>query len=275
MAKRIRDGLPWLRWDGLIPKLVVHEKHERNVRWSIRTFTGMGVAASLISLPTEPAFGLALGLVALNAFLERTLFYFTSLYITALPAFTYDPDKWLAMVYVSFGPPSPDSDKIVGLVFSDKQYAKDFFNLLRAWNNGSSQDTENNIQLSFITDEDLYYVYLYPSIEKSSIKQALAKAKRQGRFKKYGKEHVGLVMQMVICHGFETAGHYALGEFTDNHPHGRHFLLGAFYSENGRSQPEPIEDVEPISKFHYKAKVKGNLTDEDFELAHWKRLVRR
>ena len=274
MPKRVKDGWPWLRWDGPLPKLVLHEKHEHNVKWGIRTFTGMGVVASLISLPPLAAFSLSAGLVALNAFLEKTLFYFTSLYITALPDFEYEPDKWLEMVYVSFGPPTAESDKIVGLVFSDKEYAKNFFNLLRAWNNGSSEDTENNIQLSFITDEDLYYVYLYPSIEKTSIKKSFAKAKRQGRFKKYGKEHLGIVMQMIICHGFETAGAYALGEFTDNHPNGIHFLLGAFYSD-GRGRPEPIEDVEPISKLHYKAKVRGDLTEEDFELVHWKRLVRR
>lgn len=274
MPKRVKNGWPWLRWDGRFPKLVLHEKHEGKVKWSIRTLTGVGVATSLVSLPTEIGFPLAVGLVLVDVFLERTLFYYTSLYITAFPDFKYEPDKWLAMVYVSFGPPTPDSDKIVGLVFSDKEYAKNFFNLLRAWNNGSSEDTENNIQLSFVTDEDIYYVYLYPSIEKVSIKKTFAKIKRQGRLKKYGKEHFGIVMQMIICHEFETAGIYALGEFTNHHPNGRHFLLGAFFA-NGQNQPVPIHEIEPISKLNYKSKVRGDLTEEDFELAHWKRMIAR
>ena len=273
MPKRIKNRWPWWRWNGKLPKLVLHEKHEGKIKWGMRVLTVIGVATSLITLPTLFGFGLSVSLVVLEVFLESTLFYYTSLYVTALPDFRYEPDKWLAMVYVSFGPPTPNSEKIVGLVFSDKEYARSFFDLLRAWNNGSNEDTENNIQLSFITDEDIYYVYLYPSIEKTSIKQAFAKAKRQGRFKKYGKEHLGIVMQMIICHGFETAGHYALGEFTNNQKNGKHFLLGAFFSD-GQNQPEPIHDIEPISKLHYKSKVRGALTDVDFELAHWNRTIR-
>ena len=53
MPKRIRDGFPWLRWDGRYPKLVLHEKHESKVKWSIRAFTGVGVATSLVSLPSQ------------------------------------------------------------------------------------------------------------------------------------------------------------------------------------------------------------------------------
>lgn len=274
MAKRVVDGFPWLRWEKPFPRLVLHEKHEEKIRWSLRIVTAAGIITSLITLPILVGFSLAIGLVVLDIFLEKTIFYYTSLYVTALPDFRYEPDKWPAMVFVSFGPPSPESDKIVGLVFSDRDYARKFFDLLRAWNHGSSEDTDNNIQLSFITDEDRYYVYLYPSIEKKSIKKTFAKVKRQNRLKKFGKEHFGLVMQMVICRGFDTSQGYGLGQFTDNHPNSKHFLLGPFISEAG-NPPQPILEIEPISKFHYKAKIPGELTDEDFEHVHWRKLVKR
>lgn len=274
MAKRVVDGFPWLRWGKPFPRLVLHEKHEEKIRWSLRILTAVGIITSLITLPILVGFSLAIGLVVLDVFLEKTIFYYTSLYVTALPDFRYEPDKWPAMVFVSFGPPSPESDKVVGLVFSDRDYARKFFDLLRAWNHGSSEDTDNNIQLSFITDEDRYYVYLYPSIEKKSIKKTFAKVKRQNRLKKFGKEHFGLVMQMVICRGFDTSQGYGLGQFTDNHLNRKHFLLGPFISEAG-NPPQPIMEIEPISKFHYKAKIPGELTDEDFEYIHWRKLVKR
>lgn len=274
MPRRIRDGYPSIRWEGPFPRLVLHEKHEGKVKWSLRVITAIGIVTSLVTLPPIFGFSLAVALVPLDVFLEKTLFYYTSMYITAFPDFVYDPDKWSAMAFISVGPFSPASDKIVGLVFTEQEYAANFFDLLRAWNYGSSEDGENNIQLTFVTDEDRYYVYLYPSIERKTIKETFAKVRRQNRLKKYGKEHLGLVMQMIICHTFNTAGDYALGQFTESHPNGKHFLLAPFLSESGGS-PKPITEIEPISKFHYKAKIPTELTEEDFEYIHWKKLVRQ
>lgn len=273
MVKKIKSGLPWVRFGKPFPRLFLHEKHESRIKWALRILTGFGVLTSLVALPPLWALLLAIALVALDVLLESTLFYYTSLYVTAFPK-EYDGDKWSAMVYVSFGPPSPTSEKIVGFVFTETEYAKEFFNLLRSWNDGSSEDRDNNIQLTFITDEDRYYVYLYQSIEKPSIKKQFAKVKRKNRLSKYGKEHLGMVMQMIICRGFDTAGGYALGDFTNNHPVGNHFILWAFLSKTGHD-PQPILEIPPISKFQYKSKIPSGLTEDDFEYHHWKNLVRR
>ena len=274
MARKVAYGRRWIRWDKRGPRLVLHERYENKVKWTLRGLTAIGIITSLITLPTVVGFGLSVGLALLDAGLEKTAFYYTSLYATALPDFTYDPDKWKAMVFISFGPPSPTSDKIVGLVFSDVEDAKSFFDFLRAWNGGSSEDPDNNIRLTFVTDEDVYYVYLYPNPGKKSIRTFFSKLKRKNRIRKPGKEHFGIVMQRVICHGFETSGRYALGDFVDNQPNGKHFLLGPFLYREGKP-PEPIHEIEPISKLHYKSKVPGTLTSKDFELAHWKKVVKR
>lgn len=272
MAKRVRDGYPWLRWEKGLPKLVVHEKRERAIRWVLRAVTAAGILVTLTVLPIYAAFGIAVFLASVDALLEKTIFYNTSLYVRSLPDFEYDGSKWVANVFISFGEPSPESDKIVGLVFNDREYAKKFFDLLRSWNDGSSEDTQNNIRLTFITDEDTYYVYLYPSIEDKRVNKFLARARRSSRAKNPNKEHLGLVMQLVICQGFQTGKGYALGEFVNNHPNGKHFLLGPFVvGPNGK--PEPLAEIEPISKLHYKAKIPSQLNERDFELAHWRRVV--
>lgn len=274
MAKSVRAGFPRIRWEKGIPKLVVHEKREKLVRWTLRALTGLGIAISLFTLPPIVAFAVAVLLALADAILEKTAFYYTSLLVRALPEFQYDGDKWVANVFISYGKPSPESEKIVGLVFNDREYARQFFDLLRSWNGGSSEDSANNIQLTFVTDEDRYYVYLYPSLQDRRVAKFFSSVKRKFGRKKRGKEHFGLIMQLVICHGFDTRDGYTLGTFVNNHRNGKHFLLAPFVVGTD-GQPEPVSEVEPISKFHYKAKIPSQLGDKDFERVHWNTLVGR
>jgi hypothetical protein len=270
-----KNGLPKIKPGKLIPRLFLHEKNEKRIRWTLRLLTGIGIATSVVSLPWQQSLLLAIALVAVNYFLEQTLFYYTSLYVQPLPDFTYDPKKWVANAFVSVGEPSdPSSQKIVGLVFNDAEYAEKFFDLLRSWSSSISDDSERNICLSFITDEDMYYVYLYPSFEKSSIKQTHEELRRDNSVRKYGKEHLGLVMALIICKGFETKHGYALGLFTENHPQDKPFLLAPFIHKS-ESNPEPLFGIEPIRMYGYKAKIPSELTQNDFEHVHWRTRVRR
>ena len=145
-----------------LPRLVVHEKLERAIRWILRGVTTAGILITLVVLPIDAAFGIAALLASVDALLEKTIFYNTSLYVRSHPDFEYDGSKWVAvMLFMTFGERSPSSDKIVGLVFNAREYAKRFFDLLRSWISGSSEDTSNNIRLTFMTDRAIrYYVYL-------------------------------------------------------------------------------------------------------------------
>lgn len=270
-----KSGQPRLRSGRWIPRLFLHEKNEKRILWTIRALTVIGIAASIISLPWQLSLLLAIALVAIDYFLEKTLFYYTSLYVQPLPDFTYDPDKWVANAFVSLGEPSsPSSQKIVGLTFNDSDYARKFFDLLRAWNYGESDDKEGNIRLSFITDENMYYVYLYPSFERRTIKQMHEKLKAENALPKYGKEHFGLIMSLVICKGFETKHGYALGTFTNNHAENAPFLLAPFLHNGGSADPEPLFDIEPIQLHSYKARIPRDLTENDFEYVHWRKKIR-
>lgn len=272
---RFKRGMPWLRFDNHLPRLFLHEKHERLVRWALRSLTVGGIAASVITLPWYYSLSLATFLVCLDIFLERTLFYYTSMYVQALPDFTYDPDKWAANVFISLGEPAdPASRKMVGLVFTDPDYASKFFDLLRAWNHGESDDTDRNICLSFITDEDMYYVYLYPSFDKARIRQMHREIEEKNKLRKYGKEHFGIILSMIFCRGFSARGGYALGLFADNHPEDKPFLLAPFLHVPG-GEPKPLTEIEPIQMHGYKARLPGELTEDDFEYQHWNMLVQR
>lgn len=270
-----KSGQPRLRSGRWLPRLFLHEKNEKLILWTIRVLTAIGITASILSFPWQLSLLLAIALVVIDYFLEKTLFYYTSLYVQPLPDFTYDPNKWVANAFVSIGEPSnPSSQKIVGLTFNDQAYARKFFDLLRAWNYGESDDKDGNIRLSFLTDENMYYVYLYPSFERNTIKQMHEKLKAENALPKYGKEHFGLIMSLVICKGFETKHGYALGTFTNNHAENAPFLLAPFLHNGGSSDPEPLFDIEPIQLHSYKARIPRELTENDFEYVHWRKKIR-
>lgn len=267
-----KRGMPWLRFENHLPRLFLHERNEKRVRWFLRGLSTVGIVTSVLTLPWCYSLSLSFTLVVCDAFLERTLFYYTSMYVNAMPDWEYDPGKWVANAFVY--PSDPSSEQTVGLVFSDAEYARRFFDLLRAWNQGSSDNEEGNICLSFITDGDAYYVYLYPSFDKSSIKKMHTRLEDENKLTKYGKKHFGLVMAMIICKGFSATNGYALGTFVDNHPVDKPFLLRPFIQIQG-SPPQPLAQIEPIRMYQYKAKTADELTESDFEYQYRQVVAKR
>lgn len=196
------------------------------------------------------------------------------MYVTALPEFEYEPDRWLANCFLSLGPPDQDSEKIVGLVFDEKDYAKQLFNLFRGWNHGSSDNKEHNFYLTFIIDENAYFVYIYPNFGKSSVRDMHDEVEAENELNKYGKEHLGLVAGFILCKEFSTTHGFGLSLLIDNHQEDKPFMLGAFSAVEG-GNPVPITDIEPIKMYAYKSKTANELTDTDFEYFHWHSLVDR
>jgi hypothetical protein len=272
---KFKKGLPWINFEKFSPNLFLNEKKENLIKWILRGLTIFGILTSLVTLNWYFSFSLAVFLVLLNAFIEKTIFYYTSLYVNAMPTFKYEPDKWIANSFLSMGhPKDPRSNKIVGLVFNDKRYAENLFNLFRDWNHGNSDNKDKNFNLTFVTDEDAYYVYLYPSFKKKSITKMHRKVKNNNKLKKYGKEHLGLIMSFILCKKFSTRHGYGLGMFVDIQPNNKPFLLAAFSPVEG-GNPEAIKEIEPITMYAYKSVIPSELTDNDFEFIHWHSTVKR
>lgn len=265
-------GRKWIDFHNGFPRLFLHEKNERRVRWTLRSLTTVGVATSVVTMPWYISLGVALILLLIDVFLERTLFYYSSMYVDALME-NYDPDEWVATVVVSIGEPEdPRSRKIVGLAFKTEDYANRFFETLHAWN-GTDDGKQKDLRLTFIIDEDHYYVYLYSSPDKSKFKLFKEKVEKENQITKHGKEHFPLMMQMIICKGFETKHGFALGVFIDHNPPGKEFLL-APYIWDGQA-PKPFEGVKPLYLTDYKRKLPYELTQDDYEYFHWHKLVTR
>ena len=272
MKKYYAKKRPSLTFYKGIPKLTLDEKHESTVKWTVRGITLLGILLSAFSLPWHYGLVSAAFLVGLGVLCEKTMFYYTTLHVLPLPEFDYDPEKWVANCFVSVGEPDdPRSLKIVGLVFNDTNYAENFFDLLKVWTKGEGPE-KNDLQLSFILDEDTYYLYLFPTLESEEIKQRIQAIEEDNVIEKFGKEHMGLIMQMVICKSFEIQRQFALKMFIDYQKQGELFYLAPFISNDGL-EPKPIEEIKPIKMYNYKFKNRFDLNQYDMEYVHWKVMI--
>jgi hypothetical protein len=154
-----------------------------------------------------------------------------------------------------------------------EEYARRFFNHLHAWT-GRDDNEQGDLRLTFIVDEDRYFVFLYSELMRQSFQKFADEVKEQNLLSKYGKEHFPLIFSQTIWKDFETTKGFALGMFLDTNPPGQEFLP-APYVTSADGTPKPVDTAEPIHMTMYKFKLPHELTQEDYEYVHWHKGVQR
>lgn len=66
-----------LRWEGWVPKLLLLERNEKRVRWTLRAIVAVGIALSVVSMAWWAGLAVTLLLLALEQFFERTVFVYS------------------------------------------------------------------------------------------------------------------------------------------------------------------------------------------------------
>ena len=193
-----------LRIERGLPRLIVHEKYEKSVKWTLRTLAAIGIVASVIAFPVwYLGLSFAVLMFLIQQFFERAIFQYTSIYVQPLPDFTYNPDEWKGMAFAFPAKPEDTDLNVVGCAFASLEYAQKFFSLVQAWNSNEAEDRDNNICLSFIVEnEKEYSIYLYPNPDRKIVTKFFDQAEEQFKYEKYGKRHQKLIMHMVVCKTF-------------------------------------------------------------------------
>lgn len=266
--KKYRWKLPLIKLEKNIPRIFISEKYENRTKWWVRAFTAFGIFISVISFEWYVSLAIALVFFAIDYLIENVLFYYTSAYVVEHPTFEYQSERWVGNMFLSNGEPeNPETEKVIGTIFDDIHYAEEFFNLLHSWNGN-----HNDLRLTFVVDEDMYYVYLYCDHESERITDFYKTTTEKNTLGKYGKEHLGLIYQLVFCKGFPTTNGFAMGLFINHHPEDKEYLFAPFLLVD--NEPEPIRSIQPIEMKSYKAKACVDLTENDFEYFHWHKLVK-
>ncbi|MFQ5884699.1 MAG: hypothetical protein ACE5IO_06330 [Thermoplasmata archaeon] len=265
-----------VRWQGHLPRLVIHERYEKFTKWLLRILALIGITSSVIALHIWYLNLLfAIALLLIEQFIEKSIFLYTSIYVQPMPDFTEAPEEWKGMAFAFPQEPDPKLLCVAGCAFSTKAYAHKFLNLLRDWNYGEPEDKDNNICLSFIVENDKEYsVYLYPNPERRTVGQFFQKVEQFQRHRKHGKEHQELIMQMIFCKVFPYGADSQLKLFVENQSMGSPFWLRPFIMKDD-GKVEMLYEEEPILKYHYKFKNRGELGKTDVEYHHGKSVMKK
>jgi len=257
-----------VEWRKPFPKIILHEKFETKVKWTLRVLTFVGVGTSVISLPPLYSLLLSIGLLLFEQFLERILFEYTVFIVQPFPDFEIDYEQWLTNGYLF--PNSAYKDELLnhfGPVYMTKEYAIKLFTYLKSWNLDNADDNDNNICLSFVLENDnSYTTYLYANPDRKWLDTMFDEYIEKSKYEKYGKQQQSLVMQMIHWKNLELFDTSLFLKFiNDQKTKGEYYFL-PFYIDNG--QPIPIEDLK-ICKYEYQLIKRDKLTKNDIEY-HYK-----
>jgi hypothetical protein len=259
-------GMVRVRWERWFPRLVVHEKHEQRIKWTLRGLAVIGISLSVVTIsPWYNSLGVAVGLLLLSQFFERAIFEYTAIHIAPVPDFRVRHEDIGGMGYAI--PVNPDSKApiAIGPAFTSRGIAEKFFRLMRAWNDGASEDVDNNVCLTFVReDPESYTVILHANLERQRVKDTFELIAEASRADKPGKELQQLVMHWVFFKRFNKIGLAGLQLFTERCPQGRPYFLGPFLFKAGRS-PEPLRDIRPLIKRHYRVCDRKDLKKKDIQ----------
>lgn len=203
--------------DGKLPRLYVHEKFEKPLKWIVRTIAIISFITIFLALDNYVlSVAIGLGLFLLSFIFDRAIVKYTTFVVQPFPDFEIDYSQWYNVMTIS----QPDHKKninVVGFVYKDIEYGKKFFKYIKSWNFDNSVDKDRNIILSIVEEPNGEFTfYIYASPYRKNLDK-MFKAVAADNFiekRKDGKVQEGLVTQMAYWHTIE---------YTDD-KHIRYFL---------------------------------------------------
>ncbi len=258
-----------IEWRKPFPKIVLHEKFEKYVKWTLRILTFIGIGTSIISLPPIYSLLLSIGLVLIEQLFERILFEYTVLIVQPFPDFKIDYDQWLTNGYLFPNPQYKQQYNLFnhfGPAYKDKKYAIEFFTYLKSWNQDSEDDIDNNICLSFVLEDDKSYTtYLYANPNRKWLNEMFNSHREKIKYDKYGKNQQSMVMQMIYWKNLKLVDTSLFPQFLKEQNPEEKFYFVPFYLDNDR--PIAIEELK-IAKYKYQVRHRKDLTKNDTEYHH-------
>ncbi len=259
-----------LEWNGLLPVLIVHEKFESKIKWTLRIIAVIGIGTSLISIDSKLiSLGVALLIFVIEQFFERTIFEYTTMVVQPFPDFDIDYSQWKTN---GFMVPMTKNDEdlcYAGPTYVDKDYAIKFFDYIKSWNAGLLDDEEGNIILSFIIEpNEKYTTYLYANHGRKSLDKLFDAAAKKNQLTKYGKRQQQFVMQMIYWHTLDFKAGYYIKRFLDFQTADTNFYLTPSIIPKQEGQPSEFIFDSAILLKGYKLKNRAEVTKHDIEYYH-------
>ncbi len=253
-----------------IPRVIIPDTYEKSVQLTLKIIFILGILGIFIAFPPPYSWFLSLFLLLLEQIIERISFEFISIYIQPTT-------RWEGLSAISYI--IEKKTYTIGLVVKDEAYGRELLKNIRGWNYGNDDDPDNNINISFVIEDNREFtIYLYPSSKRASIREA--KEEIDLETFKSGKRHKHrqLIATIYACQTFPYYKDSALNKFKSIYKTGDPFNLGIYIVKKETPELEkekPFLDVEgriqkitgisQITKYHIKIKNRKDLTEKDTE----------
>ena len=256
-----------IEWRKYYPKLIVHERFESYVKWTLRILTAIGILTSFLTLPYWAGIIMTFVLFGVEQFIERVLFEYTILVIQHLPRFQFDPKEWYTNGYLLLSPEVPNDGGYLnyfGPVFKSKEYAENFISYLSTWNRNEKDDKDNNIIISFILEPNHQYTtYFYANSQRKWLNEIFEREKEKKKLDKYGKQAQEYVMQTIFCKTIPLTKDMFFYKFRDQQKQNEPFNFCTFVQDENNNLI-PIDNFK-IVKYHFTIRGRWNLNENDAE----------
>lgn len=255
-----------LEWRKFYPKLIIHEKFEKHVKWILRIFTGLGILTSFLVLPYVIGIILSIGLFLLEQLFEKVLFEYSVMIVQPFPDFEVDYDQWLTNGYLLANEGVKGAEEFInyfGPAYKDAEYAVKFYNYIRSWNQDLDTDEDNNICISFIYESDISYTtYLYANPRRKWLAEDFKAGKEKLKLDKHGKAQQSMVFQMIYWKNLKMKEGMTFTKFIKQQKTRDKFYFAPFVIKD--TNLGVIDDLK-VLKMHFKEKGRSELKKSEIE----------
>lgn len=264
--------LEWRRW---YPALVVHEKYESFVKWTLRIIAFIGIASSIFAIdPWYVSLGVAFGIFMVEQFFERTVIEYTALVFQPPPSFEVEYNQWKINGFIIPTEKNKTDLPHFGPTYLDEGYAIKFFKYLRSWvNDNSNDDKENTLMVSLVIEpNEKYTTYIYANLGRKRLDYMFKFIEAVNKLEKYGKRQHNLTAQLFYWHTLDYKDGYFIKQFLEFRTASEPFMFTPSVIQPFGFPPKFIFDWS-IKKYDLKVRfrreIKKNEPEYLFDPAKW------
>jgi hypothetical protein len=204
------------RKEGLLPKLYVHEKFEKPLKYIVRIIGATGFITIFLSIENYfVSISIGLFIFLLSFIFDRAIVKYSSMVVQLPPDFDIDYSEWKNVMAVS----DPDYVKnvnFIGLIYKNLEYGEKFFGYLKTWNTDKLNDNEGNIIFSIVEEANgsyTFYIYANPSRKRLKELHDTVELENFKNKSKKDKVHEQLVMEMAYWRNTKYANDKLMRDF--------------------------------------------------------------
>lgn len=254
----------WRKW---YPAIVIHEKFEKYLKWTLRAIAVIGIATSVISISQwYISLGVALLIFLVEQFFEKTAIEYTTMVVQPPPTFEIEYNQWKTNGFMIPREKNTHDLPYFGPSYLNEEYATKFFGYLRSWiNNDSNDDKENNLVVSLVIEpNEEYTTYIYANLGRKRLDSMFKFLGDITKLEKYGKRQQQFIAQMFYWNTLDYKDGYYIKQFLDLHNENDPYYFTPSVIQPFGLPPKFLFDCS-IKKYHLKVKKRKDLKKGDPE----------